>query len=59
MKVLKREPAHGNVLVHVRACFSYRVEDDDGAQTVQEEQQGGVDVVEQRPGLLVLGTQGQ
>lgn len=35
----------------------YLVVDGDGAQAVQEKQQGGVNVVEQVSGLMALGAQ--
>lgn len=38
-------------------CKSYLVVDSDGAQAVQEQQQGGVHVMKQVPGLMALGAQ--
>lgn len=37
----------------------YLVTDGDGAKAVEKEQQGRVDVFEQVPGLMALGTQGE
>lgn len=41
------------------AKTSNLIVDGDGAQAVQEEQQGGVHVVEQVSRLVALGTQGE
>ena len=38
-------------------CESYLIVDGDGAQAVQKEQQGGVHVMKQVPGLMALGAQ--
>lgn len=38
-------------------CKSYLIVDGDGAQAVQEQQQGGVHVMKQVPGLMALGPQ--
>lgn len=50
-----------SVFVYMKAyeCRSYLVVDGDGAQAVQEQQQGGVHVMKQVSGLMALGAQGK
>lgn len=45
--------------VRFQRCKVYLIVDDDGAQAVQKEQQGGVHIMEEIPGLMALRAQGK